>query len=79
MAPFPLTIAPSAGFYNSSPVMESTQIAEASLQHCTQQDMIHKSVFHPGDSLPDIFFPVKQPSSRKSSGIQKLQKLSSFD
>lgn len=56
VAPFPLTIAPSAGFYNSSPVMGSTQIAEASLQHCTQQDMIHKSVFHPGDSLPDIFF-----------------------
>lgn len=56
VAPFPLTIAPSAGFYNSSPVMGSTQIAAASLQHCTQQDMIHKSVFHPGDSLPDIFF-----------------------
>lgn len=28
---------------------------EAALQHCTQQDMIHKSVFHPGNWLPDFF------------------------
>lgn len=32
---------------------------EGSLQHCPQQDMIHKSVFHPGDSLSDIFFFCK--------------------
>jgi hypothetical protein len=59
VAPLSLTTAPSAGFHHSSPGVGSTQIAEASLEHCTQQDTIHKSGFPPGDSLPDIYFFCK--------------------
>jgi hypothetical protein len=70
--PFSLTAAPSAGFCNPSHLLGSTQIAEASLQHCTQQDMIHKSIFHPDDSLPDIFFCKTAQLKEAAQGAAKI-------
>lgn len=60
VSPFSLTTAPSAGVYNSSPVMGSTQIENRGLPGTLHPaGLIHKSVFHPGDSLPDRFFFCK--------------------
>lgn len=54
--PFSLPTAPSAGLWSITSDGIDPMQNGGLLQHCTQRDMIHKSVFHPGDSLSDIFF-----------------------